>query len=220
MLNNAGREENYEAKLLYLYKMVLEREPYINNEAKVAQYNTILRYFVKFLQGNDEYSLNVRTILFWTYVKLGDISYEEGLQNQDNGKYFLAIEYYNQSLIYANNLDEKKRVLARLRDIYYYLGDEGALVKVEETWAENHDKEDKFGAYMLLAKNAEEPRMKVLFLEKALDEVMNQNESFYSKYQDTLNICSQLIALYELLGDKEQAQRIVWLRNRALKLLN
>ncbi len=220
MLNNVSKDDNYESKFLHLYKMVLEREPYINKEAKIAQYNAVLRFFVKFLQGRDEYSLNVRTILFWIYVKLGDISYEEALQNQDIGKYFLAVEYYNQSLIYANNLDEKKRVLARLRDIYYYLGDDGSLVKVEETWAENHDKEDKFGAYMLLSKNAEEPRMKVLFLEKALDEVMNQDESFYAKYQDTLNICSQLIALYELLGDKEQVQRVIGLRNKTMKLLN
>ena len=130
------------------------------------------------------------------------------------------MEYYNQSLIYARCVEEKNRVLSRLKDLYYILGDEKALIKVEETWAENHKKEDKFGAYMLLAKEAEHPRVKVLFLEKALDEVMSQSEGFYTKYQDTLNICSQLTALYELLGDKEQTQRIKELRLNTLKLLN
>ena len=30
-----------------------------------------------------------------------------------------------------------------LKDLYYYLGDEDALVKIEKTWAENHEKEDR-----------------------------------------------------------------------------
>ena len=94
--------DNYDLKLLH--ELIA-----VNKEARIAQYNAVLRFFVKFLQGKDEYSLNVRTILFWIYVKLGDISYEEALQNQDISRYFLAVEYYNQSLIYANNLDEKKR---------------------------------------------------------------------------------------------------------------
>lgn len=221
MLNDFDRDvKKTESKFLHLYKTVKEREKFIGNEAKIAQYNTILKFFIKFLQKQDDYSVNVKTVLFWTYVKLGDIYYEEALQNQDNSKYFLAMEYYNQSLIYARCVEEKNRVLSRLKDLYYILGDEKALIKVEETWAENHKKEDKFGAYMLLAKEAEHPRVKVLFLEKALDEVMSQSEGFYTKYQDTLNICSQLTALYELLGDKEQTQRIKELRLRTLKLLN
>ena len=222
MLNDLdkGILKKRESKFLHLFKMVQEREQFISNDAKVMQYNAVLRFFVKFLQNEDEYSQNIKTILFWTYVKLGDIYYEEALQNQDNSKYFRAVEYYNQSLIYAKCLEDKSRVLSRLKDIYYVLGDEKALIKVEETWAENHQEEDKFGAYMLLAKQAEVPQVKVLFLEKALDEVMSQKEGFYTKYQDTLNICSQLTALYELLGDKEQAQRIKSLRERTLKLLN
>ena len=221
MLNDFDRDvKKTESKFLHLYKMVKERENFIGNEAKITQYNAILKFFVKFLQNQDDYSVNVKTVLFWTYVKLGDIYYEEALQNQDNSKYFLAVEYYNQSLRYAIYLEEKNRVLSRLKNIYYYLGDEKSLVKVEETWAENHEREDKFAAYMLLAKQAEVPQIKVLFLEKALDEVMSQNEGFYTKYQDTLNICSQLTALYELLGDKEQAQRIKKLREKTMKLLN
>jgi hypothetical protein len=211
---------NKETQFLRLYKTIQERERFMNNGAKIIQYGAIIRYFMKFLQGREEYSQNVRIVLFWVYAKLGDIYYEEALQNQDNSKYFLAVEYYNQSLIYARCVEEKNRVLSRLKDLYYILGDEKALIKVEETWAENHKKEDKFGAYMLLAKEAEHPRVKVLFLEKALDEVMSQSEGFYTKYQDTLNICSQLTALYELLGDKEQTQRIKELRLKTLKLLN
>ena len=111
-------------------------------------------------------------------------------------------------------------MLLALKDIYYYIGDEDALVKVEESWAENHNEKDKFAAYMLLAKTAEVPQIKVLFLEKALDEVMRQDESFYTKYQDTLNVCSQLIAIYELLGDNDKVKRVRDLRERTLKLLN
>ncbi|MBR5599442.1 MAG: hypothetical protein IKW39_05325 [Alphaproteobacteria bacterium] len=221
MLNELNEDiKKKESNFLHLYKMVQEREKFISNEAKITQYSAVLNFFVKFLQNQDEYSVNVKTVLFWVYIKLGDIYYEEALQNQDNSKYFLAVEYYNQSLRYAIYLEEKNRVLSRLKNIYYYLGDEKSLVKVEETWAENHEREDKFAAYMLLAKQAEVPQIKVLFLEKALDEVMSQNEGFYTKYQDTLNICSQLTALYELLGDKEQAQRIKKLREKTMKLLN
>ena len=73
---------------------------------------------------------------------------------------------------------------------------------------------------MFLAQNAEMPHIKATFLEKALNEVMEQDESFYTKYQDTLNICSQLLAIYELLGDKDKANRIKKLRENTLKLLN
>ena len=211
---------NKETQFLRLYKTIQERERFMNNGAKIIQYGAIIRYFMKFLQGREEYSQNVRIVLFWVYAKLGDIYYEEALQNQDNSKYFLAIEYYNQSLVYAHNIEEKNRILFMLKEIYYYLGDEEALVKIEETWAENHKKEDKYSAYMLLAKSAETPRVKILFLEKALIEVTSQDESFYTKYQDTLNICSQLMVLYDLLGDKEQANRIKVLRDKTLKLLN
>ena len=108
----------------------------------MVQYSALLRYFMKFLQQKEEYTANVAAILYWTYTKLGDIYYEDALQNQDNSKYFLAAEYYNQSLAYARSAEEKSRVLLVLKDIYYYLNDEDAYVRVEETWAENHDKED------------------------------------------------------------------------------
>ena len=73
---------------------------------------------------------------------------------------------------------------------------------------------------MLLAQNAETPQVKAQFLEKALNEVMGQDESLYAKYQDTLYICSQLAAIYELQGEKEKALRVKKLRKSTLKLLN
>ncbi len=211
---------NSEDKFFNLYKIVQERESFLSNDAKIVQYNVILNFYMKFLQSNERISPSIMTVLFWIYVKLGDIYYEEALQSQDNSKYFLAVGYYNQSLLYTRYPEERNRVLLALKDIYYYIGDEDALVKVEESWAENHNEKDKFAAYMLLAKTAEVPQIKVLFLEKALDEVMRQDESFYTKYQDTLNVCSQLIAIYELLGDNDKVKRVRDLRERTLKLLN
>lgn len=211
---------NSENKFFNLYKIVQERESFLSNDAKIVQYNAILNFYMKFLQQNESVSPSIMTVLFWIYVKLGDIYYEEALQSQDNSKYFLAVGYYNQSLLYTRYPEERNRVLLALKDIYYYIGDEDALVKVEESWAENHNEKDKFAAYMLLAKIAEVPQIKVLFLEKALDEVMRQDESFYTKYQDTLNVCSQLIAIYELLGDNDKVKRVRDLRERTLKLLN
>ena len=221
MHDKIERERNVlESKFLRLYKIIQERNEFLSNEAKIIQYSAIVRFFMKFLHTRDDVSVNIKAVLFWTYTKLGDIYYEEALQNQDNSKYFLAIEYYNQSLMYALNAEDKNRVLFVLRDLYYYLGDENAILKIEETWAENHNKEGRFSAYMFLAQNAEMPYIKAKFLEKALDEVMEQDESFYTKYQDTLNICSQLLAIYELLGDKTKANRIKKLRENTLKLLN
>lgn len=221
MLSAAAiKNADAEKRLLYLYKMVRERERYLSNEAKIVQYSAVLRYFMKFLQQNETYSGNVASVLYWVNIKLGDIYYEEALQKQDNGRYFLAAEYYNQALTYAYDMEEKNRVLLVLKDIYYYLNDEDAYVKVEEAWADNHTNEEKFAVYRLLAQNAEQPRIKVLFLEKALDAVIGQEESFYLKYQDTLDICSRLLALYELLGEKEKAFRVRKLRENTLKLLN
>ena len=214
------KTRNSENKFFNLYKIVQERESFLSNDAKIVQYNVILNFYMKFLQSNERVSPSIMTVLFWIYVKLGDIYYEEALQSQDNSKYFLAVGYYNQSLLYTRYPEERNRVLLALKDIYYYIGDEDALVKVEESWAENHNEKDKFAAYMLLAKTAEVPQIKVLFLEKALDEVMRQDESFYTKYQDTLNVCSQLIAIYELLGDNDKVKRVRDLRERTLKLLN
>lgn len=214
------KTRNSENKFFNLYKIVQERESFLSNDAKIVQYNAILNFYMKFLQQNESISPSIMTVLFWIYVKLGDIYYEEALQSQDNSKYFLAVGYYNQSLLYTRYPEERNRVLLALKDIYYYIGDEDALVKVEESWAENHNEKDKFAAYMLLAKTAEVPQIKVLFLEKALDEVMRQDESFYTKYQDTLNVCSQLIAIYELLGDNDKVKRVRDLRERTLKLLN
>ena len=214
------KTRNSENKFFNLYKIVQERESFLSNDAKIVQYNAILNFYTKFLQQNESVSPSIMTVLFWIYVKLGDIYYEEALQSQDNSKYFLAVGYYNQSLLYTRYPEERNRVLLALKDIYYYIGDEDALVKVEASWAENHNEKDKFAAYMLLAKTAEVPQIKVLFLEKALDEVMRQDESFYTKYQDTLNVCSQLIAIYELLGDNDKVKRVRDLRERTLKLLN
>lgn len=221
MLKAAVKGQNSaENRFLHLYKMVQEREGFLNADAKIVQYSAILRFFMKFLQQNETYTPTVSSVLFWTYVKLGDIYYDGGLQNQDNTRYFLAAEYYNQALSYAQTAEEKNRVLLALKDVYYYINDEEALIKVEETWAENHNKEGKFAAYMLLAENAELPMVKAKFLEKALDEVMGQDGNFYAKYQDTLNICSQLSAIYELQGEREKAIRIKKLRESTLKLLN
>ena len=211
------REESH---FVRLYKIVQEREKYLNNEAKIVQYGTVLRYFMKFIQENENYSVNIATILYWTYKKLGDISYTEAVDMQDNNKAFLAVEYYNQALIYAIGMENKNRILLALKDVYYYLDDEEAFVRVELNWAENHTSEDKYSAYMFLAQNAESTQIKAMFLEKALDKVMKQVESFYTKYQDTLNICSQLAVIYELQGDKEKLLRIKKLRENTLKLLN
>lgn len=209
-----------ESHFFSLYKIVLEREPYLSNEAKIVQYGAVLRYFVKFLQKKEPVSKAVETVLYQMDLKLGDIYYEEALQNQDNGRYFLAVAYYNQALGYAHQAEDKNRVLIALKNIYYFLDDEDALLRVEESWAENHDTKDKFAAYMLLAQNAEQLKMKTVFLAKALAEVMAQDESFYTKYQNTLDICSKLTALYELLGEKDKAKQMKKLRENTLKLLN
>ena len=67
---------NKETQFLRLYKTIQERERFMNNGAKIIQYGAIIRYFMKFLQGREEYSQNVRIVLFWVYAKLGDIYYE------------------------------------------------------------------------------------------------------------------------------------------------
>lgn len=212
--------DSAENRFLYLYKTARGREDYLGEEAQIAQYSALLRFFMRFLQQKDRHSAKVYEALRRIYTKLGDIYYQDALQNQDNSKYFQAAEYYNQSLAYARNAEEKRHILLLLKDIYYYLNDDDAYVRVEETWAENHEKEDKFAAYMILAQNEETPQIKAQFLEKALNEIMSQDGSFYAKYQNTLDICSQLAAIYELQGEKEKALRVKKLREQTLKLLN
>lgn len=221
MLNKSTVERrNAETHFFYLYKVVHERERYLSDEAKIIQYSAVLRYFMKFLGQRDVSSTRVLIILYRVFIKLGDIYCKYGLQNQDNTRYFLAAEYYNQALQYAYRVEDKRHVLLALKDVYYYLGDEDALVEVEQSWAENHEEQDKFAAYVLLAQNSDKPYIKANFLAKALEMVMAQNESFYTKYQDTLHVCSQLSVLYELLGDGDNAKQIKKLREKTLKLLN
>jgi len=212
--------ERAEKQFLNLYRLVREREGSLSSEAKIVQYGSVLRYFMKFLQGSHKYSPAIWTIVYRVDVKLGDIYYEEALQNQDNSRYFLAAEYYTQALTFAQQKAEKQYVLSALKDVYYYLNDEEALVQVEKTWAENHDKKDRYTAFVLLAQNTENTKVKAMFLSFALNEVMEQEESFYDKYQDTLDVCSQLVVLYELLGEKEKAVYVKNLRQNTLKLLN
>lgn len=214
---SSGRWEKH---FLHLYKIVHERERYLSNEAKVVQYGAVLRYFLKFLGHDDRHSLRVNLVLYYIFTKLGDIYYKEGLQNQDNSRYFLAAEYYNEALQFARRLDDKRHVLAVLKEIYYYLGDEDACLKIEKNWAENHHPKDKFAAYMLLAQNSDKPQIKACFLAQALEMVMAQEESFYTKYQNTLDVCSQLSVLYELLGEEDNANHVKILRDDTLKLLN
>lgn len=221
MYNNPIEQYNeVEKKFLQMYKVIQEREDFLSNDAKMLQYIGIIRYFTKFIQSKDKYSSEVKYILFWVNVKIGDIYYNQAVQNSDNNMYFLAIEYYNQALLFASNNDERDRVLLILKEIYMALNDEDAFLKVEESWAENRQNEDKFFAYTYLAEKTEDPVDKAKFLEKALDVVMNQDESFYTKYQDTLNICSQLLAIYEILGEKEKVIRVKKLREETLKLLS
>lgn len=209
-----------ESHFLHLYKVVREREPYLTNEAKIIQYGALLRYFIKFLQTGEPYSSQVKSILYWTDLRLGEIYCTEAIETQDNNRYFLAIEYYNQALSYASLIEEQNRVLLALKDIYYYLDDEDALVKLENAWAENHCPEEKFFIYLRLAQNTENPYIKVEFLTKALDFVMYQDKNFYAKYQDTLDVCSQLTVLCELLGEKNKVARFKKLREKTLNLLN
>ena len=122
------KNQNSESEFFRLYKIIQERESFLSNEAKITQYKTILNFYIKFLQQNEKVSQNVKTILFWIYAKLGDIYYEEALQSQDNSQYFLAVGYYNKSLLYACYPEERNRVLLALKDIYYYIGDEDALI--------------------------------------------------------------------------------------------
>lgn len=214
------KSESTETHFLRLYKVVREREPYLTNEAKIIQYSAVLRYFMKFLQTQDPYSPQICSVLYWIDLKLGDIYCDEALHQQDNSKYFLAAEYYNQALLYARKPEEKNRILFALKDIYYYLDDEDALVKLEKAWANNHSSTDKFSIYLRLAQNTENPYIKAEFLTKALDFVMCQDKNFYAKYQDTLDVCSQLIVLYELLGENTKANRVKKLRKKTLNLLN
>lgn len=214
------KRHDIENRFFNLYRIVHERERYLTDEAKVVQYSAVLRYFTKFLEPNEEYSARILIVLYHVFMKLGDIYCKDGLQNQDNTRYFLAAEYYNQALQFAYRAEDRRHALSVLKDVYYYLGDEEALVAVEQTWAENHEEQDKFAAYVLLAQNSDKPYIKVNFLAKALETVMAQNENFYTKYQDTLHLCSQLSVLYELLGDGENAKQVKKLREKTLKLLN
>ena len=214
------KDRKVEQKFFHLYQMVQEREPHLTNEAKIVQYHAVLRYFMKFLQFRDKNSQQIYSVLYEIDKKLGDVYYDIGTKTQDKTKYFFAIEYYNQAFVYAKETVEKQNILFILKDIYYYLGDEKAMIKVEDAWAESHEKKDRFSVYMLLAQNTDSPKSKALFLSKALDDVMDQEESFYAKYQDTLDVCSQLAVLYELLGEKEKEKRVKKLRENALKLLN
>ncbi len=214
------KKDNLEKRFLHLYKVIQEREKYLNHDALIVQYSTLLRFFVKFLQSEDKYNYNVELVLFFIYSKLGAIYYSDALAERDNSKCFLAAEYYNQALTFARNVDDKTRILLALKDIYYYLNDEDAYVRVEETWAESHEFKDKYQAYVILAQNADALHVKVKFLEKALALVMQQRESFYENHQDTLFICSHLLAVYELLGERDKALSMKKLREKNLKRLN
>ena len=214
------KKDNAEKRFLNLYRVVLEREKYLNNEALIVQYSTLLRFFMKFLQSEDKCNPSVKWVLFLIYSKLGAIYYHDALMEADDSKCFLAAEYYNQALVYARNVDDKNRILLALKDIYYYLNDEDAYVRVEETWAENHEFQDKYRAYVILAQNTDASYIKVRFLEKALALILQQKDRDYEKHQDTLFICSQLMAMYELLGEREKILKTEKLRENTLKLLN
>ena len=212
--------KNPETQFINLYKMVLERENFLTNDAKILQYNAVLEYFFKFLEKSNVVSNSVLNVLFGCYMKMGDVFYNEGIQLLENNKLFLAVDYYNQALKFAQSETEKNRILDMLKNVYSFLDDKEALIKVEESWAENQDARDRFSAYMLLAKEADNPKDKAMLLEKALNEVTKQEMSFYNKFQDTLNVCSQLIVLYELLKEKDKLQKIRKLQEDTLKLLN
>ena len=209
-----------ENRFFNLYKIIKERENAFSDAAKIVQYGMLLRYLMAYINQTEEVSAKIYLLIYQLDIKLGDIYYDEALQNQDNGRYFLAAQYYNQALIYAQNQIEQNRVLSALRDVYYYLNDEEALFQIEKAWAENQDEKDKCAAFRLLAQNTMQLKFKVAFLQSALDVVMVQDGNFYEKYQDTLNICSQLAVLYELSGEKEKACKIKKMREDTLKLLN
>ena len=216
MVNKNSAEKHF----LRLYRVVKERDPYLSNEAKIVQYSAVLRYFIKFLQLKEPYSETIRSVLYRIDLRLGDVYCDEAIHGEAIGRYFLAAEYYNQALLYARNPEEKNRVLLALKDIYFYLDDEDALVKLERARAENYEPEDKFSVYIRLAQNTDNPYIKAEFLAKALDFVTYQDKNFYAKYQDTLDVCSRLIVLYELTGEKNKATRVNGLREKTLKLLN
>lgn len=213
------KTDNLEKRFLRLYQTIHKREKYLSKNALIVQYSTLLRFFMKFLQIKDNYHYNVEFVLFLIYEKLGAIYYEDAQIERNNSKYFLSTEYYNQALTYARNVDDKNRILLALKDIYYYLNDEDACIRVEESLAENHELQDKYQAYLVLAQNTDAPHIKVKFLEKALDLAIQQEENFYEKYKDLLFIYSQLIMVYELLGEKDNAFKIKRLQENMLKRL-
>jgi len=214
------KKDSAERHFLRLYRVVREREPHLSNEAKIVQYSAVLRYFMKFLQVKESYSETVRSVLLQINLRLGDIYCHEFMHEKNRNSCFSAAEYYNQALLYAGNSEEKGRILSALKDLYYYLGDEDALAKLEIARAEDLALEDKFSVYVGLAQKNDNPYIKAEFLDKALDFVTYQDKNFYAKYQDTLDVCSRLTVLYELLGEKNKAMRVMALREKTLKLLN
>ena len=96
-----GNRHDIESRFFFLFIIVHERERYLTDEAKVVQYSAVLRYFTKFLEPNEMRSTRVLAVLYRVFMRLGDIYCKDGLQNQDNTRYFLAAEYYNQALQFA-----------------------------------------------------------------------------------------------------------------------
>lgn len=184
--------------------------------AEIAAYGKVIELGQNSTVNEEDIIDKKSLILYWSYNNLGDALTRKN-QNKiifNKGNYNLALDYYQQAYKLARDNTEKIAVLKRMAYNYRLMKDDEAFYKCFLKIIELSKDKDKREAYVALAemqKNADEA---AALYERALEYVPKEDTDVAGKCLNTLQICRELLALYQELDIPRQQNRIYELMNK------
>jgi len=212
---------NKDSDLLKVYKRADEAAKYFSEvDDKLFSYHNVLDFCASSKKCIQDESTKKKQILFWTYNNIGNLFLQKNSYSFDFQNMTHAIEAYQNALIFSNTSENQTEILRKIRDIYHALEDEDGYFKTSSKLADLVDDTLKMQIFLNLANVARSKTEEAYFLEKALSFVSKEDVSFLTKCQNTLNLCSKLLDIYESTGKRLDVVRIKSIQEKTQNQIN
>lgn len=204
-----------------MYRTAYEKVKYLKDiDDKLLAYNEVINYCANSKQCKTDDSIKRNQILFWTYNNIGDMFIERNSDLPTADNYIYAVQYYQNALEFSKTSNDKHNILEKIAHVYGELQDERGWRRAVEQIALMADDNMKRQAFVELAQGTDDIKLQAKYLENALNFVTEENVSVLEKCKNTLNICSNLLEIYQHTKNKKAYERIKTLQKNTLELLD
>lgn len=198
-----------ESDLLKSYREADARARYLyDTDEKLVSYRQVLDLCANSKQCQKSRGVKKHQILFWTYLRIGDLFLQKNLDEYSKENLLNALKAYENALECAKGRNEQIEILTKIRDIYRHLEDKTAALDTTLQMAELVDDALKIEIFLNLADEATHKSEEAYFLEQALKYVTQEKIILLQKCEKTLIICAKLLEIYEKAGLKADMARI------------